>query len=327
MERRLVPAYGYPLHMVQGAPLVGTNLGGKLRAVTTLSRGIVQARHLLRQHGTQLVIGLGGYASVGVLLAAHSLGLRTAIHEANIVPGLANRLLGRFADRVYLGFAAARWAFPTARTVITGTPVRPEILWRGAAKRFAPCLPDRPLRLLVTGGSQGAPFLNQHVPPLLRRVAVHGLELDIRHQVGEHDPAPVCLAYAQARLRAAVTPYIEDMAAAYHWADFVIARSGAGTIAELAACGLPALLVPLPGSANDHQTVSAAAFAQTGAGWWVREDDWHADTIATRLATLFHDAEACTAMSQQARRLATPDAAQRLVADCEAMMAGQWHGV
>jgi UDP-N-acetylglucosamine--N-acetylmuramyl-(pentapeptide) pyrophosphoryl-undecaprenol N-acetylglucosamine transferase len=326
-ESRLVPAHGYPLRLVPGTPLVGTGIQGKLCAVATLSGGIVQARRLLRWHGTRLVIGLGGYASVGVLLAARSLGLRTVIHEANIVPGLANRLLGRFADRVYLGCAAAHQAFPADHTVITGNPVRPEILLRCTGERSPPCPSARPLRLLVTGGSQGAYFLNHHVPSLLRHMGERGLVLEIRHQVGGADPEPVRMAYAQAGLGAVVTPYIADMAAAYHWADFAIARSGAGTIAELAVCGLPALLVPLPNSANDHQTVNAVVFAQAGAGCWVREDHWHAETLAARLVTLFQDPNAGQGMSRLARRLATPDAAQKLVADCETMMAGQWDDV
>src|SRR5262245_39340661 len=121
-EGRLVPAYGYRLQTIRGTPLVGTGIQGKLRALGTLSVGMAQARRLLRAHGAQLVVGLGGYASVGVLLAAWSLGLRTVIHEANLVPGLANRLLGRLAHRVYLGFEAACWAFAPDRTVITGNP-------------------------------------------------------------------------------------------------------------------------------------------------------------------------------------------------------------
>ena len=323
-ERRLVPAYGYRLQTIRGTPLVGTGILGKGRALSTLSIGVTQARRLLREHGAQLVVGLGGYASVGVLLAAWSLGLRTVIHEANLVPGLANRLLGRLAHRVYLGFEAACWAFAPDRTVITGNPVRPDIAAISTVGRQAPCPRARPVHILVTGGSQGSPFLNQAAPALLSQVADSGVALHIRHQVGDDDLQPVHAAYQQARLSASVTSYIPDMAEAYQWADFVIACSGAGTIAELAVCGLPALLVPLPNSANNHQTVSAAAFAQAGAGWWVREHEWHPPTLATRLVSLLSDANAWTAMSERARGLATPHAAEVLVADCEALMAGQW---
>jgi UDP-N-acetylglucosamine--N-acetylmuramyl-(pentapeptide) pyrophosphoryl-undecaprenol N-acetylglucosamine transferase len=211
-EARLVPAHGYRFTMVQGSPWFGAGVGGRLHATRTLVVGIAQARHLLRAQGAKLVIGLGGYASAGVLLAARSLGLRTVIHEANIVPGLANKLLGRLADRVYLGFKAATWAFPPDRTLVTGNPVRPEIAAVGDEKRRATCSVRQPVRILVMGGSQGAPFLNRHVPDLLRQVAGHGLALAVRHQVGDDDPQPVRAQYAHAQIAAAVMPYIEDMA-------------------------------------------------------------------------------------------------------------------
>jgi UDP-N-acetylglucosamine--N-acetylmuramyl-(pentapeptide) pyrophosphoryl-undecaprenol N-acetylglucosamine transferase len=323
-EARLVPAYGYRFTMVQGAPWFGVGVGGRLHAARALCAGIVQARRLLRAQGTKLVIGLGGYASAGVLLAAWSLGIRTVIHEANMVPGLANRLLGRRADRVYLGFKAAGWAFLPDRTLVTGNPVRSEVAAVGNEKRRARHRVRQPVRLLVMGGSQGAPFLNRHVPDLLRQVAGHGLALEVRHQVGDDDPEPVRVKYAHAQIAASVTPYIADMADAYRWADFAIVRSGSGTIAELAACGLPALLVPLPTAAGDHQTVNAMAFAEAGGGWWVREADWQAQTQAARLAALLRDADTLAGIAEHARRLATPDAAQVLVTDCEKLMAGQW---
>ncbi len=322
-EGRLVPAHGYRCTMIQGSPWFGVGVGGRLRATKTLVVGIAQARHLLRAQGTQLVIGLGGYASVGVLLAARSLGLRIVIHEANIVPGLANKLLGRLADRVYLGCEAAAWAFPQDRTLVTGNLVRPEITAVGDEKLRAMCSVHQPAHILVMGGSQGAPFLNRHVPALLRQVTGHGLALEVRHQVGDDDPEPVRTQYAQAQIAASVMPYIEDMADMYRWADFAIVRSGSGTIAELAACGLPALLVPLPTAASDHQTVNAVAFAEAGGGWWVREADWQVQVQAARLAALLGDANALTDMATRARRLATPEAASMLVTDCEALMVGQ----
>lgn len=322
-ESRLVPTSGYPFTLVPGAPLFGVGLQGKLRAIWVLIRGITVARHLLRTSGIKLVIGLGGYASAGVLLAARSLGLRTVIHESNIVPGLTNRFLGRFVDRVYLGFEAASWAFPKSKTWVTGNPVRSEIIAVQGEHRSRSPHPGHPFRILVTGGSQGAPFLNRHVPDLLRRVAGRGLQLEVWHQTGDDDPELVRAAYAEARLCATVTPYIDAMATAYQWADFAISRSGAGSIAELAACGLPALLVPLPSAANDHQTVNAVAYAAAGGGWCMRQAAWEVETLAARLITL-SDPNAWMSMSQAASSVATPDAAHTLVTDCEAMMAGRW---
>jgi UDP-N-acetylglucosamine--N-acetylmuramyl-(pentapeptide) pyrophosphoryl-undecaprenol N-acetylglucosamine transferase len=323
-EARLVPPRGYRLEIIRGAPLYGVDTCGKIWAAWHLGLGMVQARRLLRAMGVKLVIGLGGYASVGTLLAARYLGLHTAIHEANATPGLANRLLGRLVDRVYLGFGEAADAFPRGRALVTGTPLRGEIIAAGNARQGACRDTERPWRILVTGGSQGSPFLNRHVPDLLTRVGLDGVGLEIRHQVGNSAPEPVRAAYQAAKLSASVTPYIEDMAAAYGWADFVIACAGSGTVAELAVCGLPSLLVPLSAAAADHQAVNARAYAQASGVWWVREADWQTESLAAQLVSLFGDVMARQEAASRLRRLAIPQAAQRLVVDCEAMMAGQW---
>lgn len=325
-EACLVPPHGYCLEVIQGLPVFGVSAWGKMRAAGHLGFGFVQARRLLKARGVKLVIGLGGYASVGTLLAARHLGLRLAMHEANTVPGLANRLLGGLVDRVYLGYREAAGAFPRSRTLVTGNPVRREILAVAQAKQEAPLDLGRPRHILVTGGSQGSPFLNQRVPDLLERVAPYGLALEIRHQVGTFDPEPIRTAYHAAHLSASVMPYIEDMAEAYGWADFVIACSGSGTLAELAVCGLPSLLVPLSTAAGDHQAVNARAFANASGAWWLREADWQAEPLAARLAALLDDAAALRAVAARIRQFATPGAAQRLVADCEAMLAGRKTG-
>jgi UDP-N-acetylglucosamine--N-acetylmuramyl-(pentapeptide) pyrophosphoryl-undecaprenol N-acetylglucosamine transferase len=280
-----------------------------------------EARHLLKQHGAQLVISLGGYTSAGVVLAARSLGLPTVIHEANIVPGLANRLLGRFVQRVYLGFAAAGWAFSPQHTQITGNPIRAEIAQLGSEKRSAPSQAKRRAHILVTGGSQGSPFLNQQVPALLRAVADHGIALEVWHQAGDERCEPIQTAYAHLGLPARVVSYIPDMAEAYGWADFALTCAGALTLSELALVGLPALFVPLAVTAGDHQTQNALAMTEAGAGWWVAEAHWNQEALARRMATLLGDADAWAHASAGMRRLAIPDAAQRVVADCEALLA------
>ncbi len=319
-EAQLVPSFGYRFRPVRASQLFGVDSRGKARAMLNLTRGMGQARRLLRAHGTKLVIGFGGYASAGALLAARGLGLRTAIHEGNMVPGLTNRLLGRFVDWVYLGFEDANGAFVTQRTRVTGNPVRASVTHISPTSRAVRRI-GQPLHILVMGGSQGSPFFNQHVPGLLRRVAEYGLALDVWHQVGNFDSTPVQAAYASAGLSVSVVPYIDDIATAYAWADFAITCSGSGTISELAVCGLPALLVPLPNVAQDHQTVNAELFAKTGAAWWLREADWQVERLASQLAAWLRDPEARATASQQARRLATPGAAQTLVADCEVLMA------
>jgi UDP-N-acetylglucosamine--N-acetylmuramyl-(pentapeptide) pyrophosphoryl-undecaprenol N-acetylglucosamine transferase len=317
-ESRLVPAHGHRLALIQGSPWSGAGVGRRLRAARTLAIGFVQARRLLRRQATQLAIGFGGYASVGALLAARSLGVRTVIHEANVMPGLANRRLGRFADRVYLGYAAAAWAFPDDRTRVTGNPVRPEISRLGDER----CYTARtPVRILVLGGSRGASFVGGNVPEALGMIHRLGLALEVRHQAGDDSPERVRAAYAGAGVSAVVTPYIEDMAAAYRWADFAITRSGASTVAELAACALPALLVPLSTATDDHQTLNARTFEDAGGGWVVSEADWRTREQVERLYAVLRAPRELAARAAGARRLATPAAASAVVADCEALLA------
>lgn len=325
LERRLLPGLGYRLEMVAGSPLAGEGLGGKVRALASVSMGIVQARHRLRDFESRLVIGLGGYASAGVVLAARSLGLATAIHESNLVPGLANRLLAKVVDRIYVGHEQTGRALPGLECLVTGNPVRPEFL---APER--PVRADRdplPARVLVTGGSHGSPFLNRHAPELLRRIADLGISLEIRHQSGLGRATSVEGAYRRAELRADVAPFIEDMAAAHRWADFAIACAGAGTLVELAASGLPSLLVPLSGSAGDHQRANAEAFAADTGALCITEGAWErlgTDALAVKLLPVFSDAGAWEDASARVRKVATPDAAGALVADCERLMAGRW---
>jgi len=326
-DARLVPRYGYRFHAVRGLPLYGVGVVAKLRAIQHVFAGTADARRVLRAHGTQLVIGFGGYATAGTMLAARRARLPTAIHEANVVAGLTNRLLGRCVERVYLGFDSAARAFPVRRTLVTGNPVRPELLALVDTQRHAPRPAERPVRILVTGGSQGAQFLNRQVPPLLRQLRALGLRVDVRHQVGDWGADAVCVAYAQGGIEATVTAYIDDMAAAYGWADFAVTRAGAVTIAELGTAGLPALVVPLPTAAGDHQTANATAFAAAG-GWWVSEAAWSCAAEAERIAGLLRDPEAWMAASRRLRQLATPGAAAAVVADCEArLVRGQWPAV
>jgi UDP-N-acetylglucosamine--N-acetylmuramyl-(pentapeptide) pyrophosphoryl-undecaprenol N-acetylglucosamine transferase len=320
-EARLLPTLGRRLALIQGAPLFGVGMVGKLRAMQCLAVGTCQARHILRSYGAQLVISLGGYTSASVVLAARSLGIPTVIHEANIVPGLTNRLLGRFVQRVYLGFAAAGWAFASQHTRVTGNPIRPEIAQLHPSPRSAPASEKRPAHILITGGSQGSPFLNQHVPELLSAVASQGIALEVWHQSGEEDCQPIQAAYNRIGVPARVISYIPDMAEAYRWADFALTCAGALTLSELAVVGLPALFVPLAFTAGDHQTKNALAMTEAGAGWWVPEAQWQTADLARRLATLLNDANAWHDASQGMRRLAILDAAQTVVADCETLLA------
>lgn len=321
LESRLVPARGYRLETVRALPFANRSAGGKLRAIGGLLPGVVGARRLLRARRVSLVIGFGGYASAGAVIAARSLGIATAIHEANVFPGLANRWLAPLADRIYVAHDRTRSAFPKSRTLVAGNPVRREILAAGEARKIKSRAPGAPAQILVTGGSGGSDFLNQNAPALIGKLAARGLALEARHQAGEFSLAPIRAAYDKAGVPASVSEYIEDMAAAYTSADFVIACAGSQTISELSVCALPCLLVPLSSAAAEHQIDNAVAFSESGGGLWTRQETWDADRLAAQIAVLIEQ-------PQSAASAAIPrgeaDAARRLIADCEAMMAGKW---
>jgi UDP-N-acetylglucosamine--N-acetylmuramyl-(pentapeptide) pyrophosphoryl-undecaprenol N-acetylglucosamine transferase len=324
LESRLVPSAGYPLEIVTGTPVAGESLLGKTRAVWNMAAGAAQARRVLIRRRSKLVIGFGGYASAGVLLAARSMGLRVAIQEANVVPGMANRLLGRLADRTYVGFGDARSAMRGGTVRVTGNPIRSEISEIAARKPARRDSWDAPSRVIVLGGSLGSRFLNREAPALLDRVAGLGVALEVRHQTGESDPAPVARVYRNAGISASVESFISDIAATYQWADFAITSAGALTLAELSASGIPALLIPLKGSARDHQVANAKSFAASTGGWWVSEDAWDSGPLAERIASLLRGVEEWESASKRVREFATPDAARALVADCEELMSGRW---
>ena len=323
LESRLVPERGYEIEFVEGSRLVGGGLLAKVRGLWQLVQGILQARRLLKRHQSQLVVGVGGYASGAALLAAWTLGLKSAIHESNAVPGLTNRVLGRLVDRVYLGFEAASGAFPSGRVVVTGNPVRPEI---AALQQEVPSarLDDSPARILVVGGSQGAQFLNERVPELLAEVSAGGIPLVVTHQVGKRDPDPVIAAYKAHGMTVEVVAYIDDMASAYRDADLAITRAGSGTISELAAAGLPALLVPFPHAAGDHQAANASAFVAAEAGLMARQEHWDGKKLAQWIVSLLTDNRALEKAACGARGLARTEAAKGVVERCESLMEGRW---
>jgi len=306
-EGRLAQTAGFECVALPAAPLFGVGPLGQLRAAWRVLRARRAARTLLAARGIELVIGSGGYVSAAPLLAARRLGLATAIIEPNVAPGLTNRLLGRLVDRIYLGSDAARVHFAAARTLVTGVPVRPGLL-----ARRTPRTPGPP-RVLVTGGSGGSAFLNRAAPALLAALRDRLGGLEVWHQSGSGDAVVVGSAYDAAGIAARVEPFIADMAAAYTWADVGLAAAGAVTLAELAAVGLPALVVPLSTAAEDHQTANARAFAAAGHGHWTSEGAWNVVALAARLA----DALAATPTP------VTISAAQAIVSDCEERLENQ----
>ena len=278
-----------------------------------MALGLMQARRLLRQVTPEIVVGFGGYPSVPTMLAASRLGYPTAIHEQNAVIGRANRLLAPRARVIATGFPETADLRPSdkARAVQTGNPVRPAI--RAAATPYAAPEPDGPIELLILGGSQGARIFSEIVPP-----ALAALPAELRHrlrlsqQARPEDRAEVVAQYQSLGINAEIESFFADVPVRLARAQLVICRAGASTVAELAATGRPALLVPYPSAADDHQTANARAFADTGAGWVLPQTAASPPVLSFRLGELLTDPAALTAAAASARAFARDDAAEAL---------------
>lgn len=293
-EAEIVRRFGLPFRNVAGAPLSGVRGGlRRARAYAATAAAVWAARRLLREAPVALVAGFGGYVSAAPIIAARSLGIPTAIFEANAVPGLANRQLRRIATVAFAGLATTTEQPGWSDAIVSGHPILAEIL-RSARPR-AP-VRTAPLRVLVTAGLRGSAFLNAAAPALAAELHRRDVPVVIHHQSGS--PATeVASAYARHGIAAAVEPFIVDMSRAYADCDLVVCAGGAGTLAELAALGLPALVVPIAATADDHQTANARACAARPRTACVSERDFDpvraAETVL-RLARTEADVFAAT---------------------------------
>lgn len=312
MEGRLVPERGYETAWIRFGALRGKGLLRKLMLPLNLLRGFWQALGALRRIRPDVVLGMGGYVTFPGGMMAALLGRPLVLHEQNAIAGLANKVLAGVADRVLTGFPDA---LPKARWV--GNPVRAEIA-AVAAPEFRYAARSGPLRLLVVGGSLGAAALNEVVPAALARMPEAHRPV-VTHQAGAKQIDALRAAYARAGVEGELLPFIEDMAARYAQADLVICRSGALTVAELAAVGVASILVPFPHAVDDHQTVNARFLSEQGAAMLIPQTELDPARLADLLATL--DRSALTAMAQRARKLARAEAA-RTVAEVCANLAG-----
>lgn len=316
-EARLVAAHGHTFIALPAAPLYGVGALGWLRAIERLAAGVRQARRVLGDADARLVVGFGGYASAGAVLAARTLGVASVVHEANARPGLTNRLLARAAQAVCVSWPETAQRLPgTVPVHHTGMPIRTAI----ATPTARPAPVAGHMRLLVCGGSLGSAFLNRHAAQLAAALRAAGVAVEVRHQAGARPLDEIRAGYAAAGVAARVEAHIDQMAAAYAWADCAVACAGAATLAEIAAAALPALVVPLASAADDHQADNAAAFARASGAPWVRESEWDATALAAVLAPLAHDPARWTALSRRVHAIARPDAADAVATVCAGLM-------
>jgi UDP-N-acetylglucosamine--N-acetylmuramyl-(pentapeptide) pyrophosphoryl-undecaprenol N-acetylglucosamine transferase len=325
VEARLVPELGHRFFAVRAGAVAGGGVLAKIRSLGRVLLGIHDAGAVLREFDPHVVLGVGGYASVPVMVRSVLARRPTAIQEQNAAPGLANRLLGRLVRRVFVTFESSLAWFPAGRAVLTGNPIRASVLARleetrrARAARAETSVPG----ILISGGSQGSRFLNENVPAAIAawwtsRAASSADGPWIVHQTGSADEAATRARYRELGLAAEVTPFIRDMGAAYGEADVVVARAGAGTLSELAAVGLPAVLVPYP-HAGAHQEANARAHAALGAAVCVTQREATVERLASELGRLLDDAELRRSMSSAALAAARLHAAEDIASACLAL--------
>jgi UDP-N-acetylglucosamine--N-acetylmuramyl-(pentapeptide) pyrophosphoryl-undecaprenol N-acetylglucosamine transferase len=310
VEARVIPPRGWRLELIDVRPIKG---GGPVRAISgavSAVRAMGKAAGLVRATRPRAVLSVGGYAAGPVALAAALLGVPLAVLEPNSVVGLTNRWLAPFARRAYVAWEEAASAFRQGARRSLGVPLRPGFL-------PSPYVPNTPPRLLVMGGSQGANALNEGVPEALGRVG--SARVTVLHQTGRDREAAVREAYRRSGVEhVTVVPFIDDVARAIAEADVVVARAGAATVAEIAAIGRAAILVPFPHAADDHQYRNAAALARKGGAVTIRQDDV-VPRLSEELARLLHDDAARASMARAARQQGRPNAARDVAEDLLAL--------
>lgn len=308
LEERIVPKYGYRLKVLDVEGIKRRSGLKRARALAKAAKSTVEAIAWLRSIRPDGVIGSGSYSSAPVVMAARLLGIKTAILEQNALPGLTNRVLGKTVNRVYIAFEEARGFFPGGRTVLSGNPVRKDII-RSAEVRER----DR-FSILVFGGSQGATAINAAFLDAIEYLTDVWGALRIVHQTGDDGFDSVAAAYRRKNLKVEQYKFIDDMSAAYNSADLVVCRAGATSIAEITALGIPSILIPYPFASDDHQTVNAKCLGDAGAALVIRQDKLTGSALAEAIKRLYGNPQELKKMRESSRRLGKPGAAE-MIAD------------
>lgn len=312
LERGILEREGYAHYGITASGLMRRGRREQMLALAQVCRGFGESMRLLRRVQPHMVLGLGSYVAAPVMLAAWILGIPRLIHEQNVIPGLANRLLARVVNRVAVSFEESVAHFPKGKAIVTGNPVRP-MMWQVRSRK---CAPHGRFQLLVFGGSQGAHHLNVAVLDAMPHLADALERLWFVHQTGHDDYDAVQTIYTEKAYPGIVQAYIQDMAAEYAAADLVICRAGATTIAELTVTGKPAILIPFPYAANDHQDHNARTLASAGAAAVIPAGELTGGLLAERIRHYLQHPQEVDDMATRTLALGKPDAAMRVAQLC-----------
>ncbi len=312
IDDQVLAEKGFARKVISFSGIKGLGMSGFLHAASRLLPAIAQSFFLIRRFRPDLVFGVGGYVTGPVLAAAKLLRIPICIHEQNSVPGLANRMAGRLADRICISLPCHP-SFAKEKTILTGNPVRREILDAAFKKKTGH---GDQTTILVLGGSQGARRVNELVLAAMKILQAEGNTLRIIHQTGTTDEETIRKGYEQSGMEADVASFFSDMADVYGRADLVVSRAGATTLAELAVVGLPALLIPYPFAADDHQTTNAEYYVAGAGVAMVQEKELDGDGLAAEIRRLVSNPGELEKMGGAMRRMGRPEATERMVDVC-----------
>src|SRR5512135_3528606 len=325
LESKVLAYEGFELALIDAKPVMGTGLLGMVKGLCATPLSLWQCRRILRARQVRLVIGVGGYTSPMMVMAAALAGVARVILEPNANPGLANKAVGPFVQRVFLAFKSAAGSFDRAKVRVVGTPIRREFLERAKQSQAPRREPDQ-RHLLIFGGSQGAKAINSAAIEGLPELVKERPQMTVTHQTGESDHARVAEAYRRAGVSVTATPFLYDMPSAIQAADLVVARAGAMTVAELTTCGKPAVLIPLPTAIYDHQTKNARVMEAAGAAILLSQSQLTGPKLAQTITTILDDPERMRAMGAASATLRRTDAAESIVRECYALI-GDHHDI
>jgi len=316
LEARVLRDMGFTLRTINVEGVKGRGVAQMIVSLLKIPRSITQSVSILRNFRPDIVLGVGGYASGPAVIAAHFMGIKTAIAEQNALPGFTNRILGRFVDKIFLSFPDKENRFTESKVVVTGNPVRREFAkgiknFRKKGKRFS---------ILIFGGSQGAHTINRMVTESITYLEDMRDRLVITHQTGKEDFDEVSAVYRDRGVNAGIYPFITDMSSAYGSADLLICRAGATSIAEITATGKASVLIPYPFAVGNHQELNARVLADAGAAEVILENRLDGEILAGVIRRFADSPETIRSMEEESEKLGNVKAAERIVDECMIML-------
>lgn len=321
IEARIVPREGFPIEFLRAEGFVGKSFLTKIRAAAKATLSVRDAYRILKTFQPDIVIGVGGYASGAMVLIAHMKSIPTIIHEQNSVPGITNRILGRFVDRICTTYQESLTFFPKHKTFLTGNPVRSRILKGEKDSGYRLFSLEKSLfTVFVFGGSSGARAINRVIVNALNYLTDIREKIQFLHQTGNQDYESVRNAYRKAGFRGTVTPFIYQMAEAYAMADIVVSRAGATTLSEITALGKPAILIPYPFAAGRHQEFNAMKLREMGAAFMIPDKELDGKTVAQYIRKIYEDDSLSADMQRASRGLGRRDACTKIVDIAESLL-------